>query len=318
MNKNYNMKNKFLKNIALSGFLFGSFAGTFPQLWAGPLHKAAADGNEIAVARLLREGFALDEKDEFGYVPLHYASDPDMIDVLLNTYNNARGDVTINETNPSNGDTPLHCAVRAPDPDLIRIGHLLSLGADKDKKNHEGHSPASIITKIVQTNAPRKRKVYTEIQRLFSQIAPRSLHDAVADDDIAGVQRLLAAGADPNGKDEHGTKPLHHAGNLQMIDLLCGKGANINGIDQFGDTLLHWAVSEDNPNLEYIKRLLQKGASVDVANRNNDTPLLMVERTIRHGVIANGSQIVSESVTNSTRLAYFEVLRLFLLPQRLW
>ncbi|MDR0740916.1 MAG: ankyrin repeat domain-containing protein [Puniceicoccales bacterium] len=39
MNKSYNIKNKFLKNIALGSFLFGSFTGTFSQLQADPNKK---------------------------------------------------------------------------------------------------------------------------------------------------------------------------------------------------------------------------------------------------------------------------------------
>ncbi|MDR1345760.1 MAG: ankyrin repeat domain-containing protein [Bacteroidales bacterium] len=335
MNKNYDTKSKFLKNIALGSFLLGSFAGTSSQLQADPIHSKSFRGDVIAVQQLLNSGVDPNKKNTSGEAPLHLASTPEVIDLLCNNGANP------NITNPL-GNTPLHLAIRAVrETDtqlrrqhlqelLSRMEQLLRRGANKDKPNNAGYSPASIVTQIIRTNRlsdgqvtltinDSVRQAYLEVEKLFSQVRTKSLHNAVAEDDIAEVRRLLDAGADPNGIDKHGAMPLHYADNPEIIDLLCSKGANINGPNQKGDIPLHSAVSANYPNLEYIKQLLRKGADISIANRKGDTPLSMVQQAIKLGTVVNdyrpGTFI---SIEDDARLAYAEVLKLFFLPPSLW
>ncbi|MDR1345762.1 MAG: ankyrin repeat domain-containing protein [Bacteroidales bacterium] len=342
MNKNFETKNKFLKNIALGSFLLGSFAGTSSQLQADPIHSKSFRGDAIAVQQLLNSGVDPNKKNTSGEAPLHLASTPEVINLLCDKGANP------NIAN-SLGNTPLHSALirlcyheNVGGSEMLKaaaiaeklkkqldcIQQLLRRGANKDTPNNTGYSPSFIVTQVItsgrfcdgQKDTPISAGVhqaYNKVQQLFSQVRTKSLHDAVAEDDIAEVRRLLDVGADPNEIDELGFTPLQHANTPETVDLLCNKGANINGLDRWSNsTPLRIAVSNAYPNLEVIKQLLRKGAKIDIKDKRGKTPVEAVKIAIKGGIVDNGS--ASTLIGDDARLAYAEVLTLFFLPQHLW
>ena len=85
------------------------------------------------------------------------------------------------------------------------------------------------------------------------------LHDAAREGDVEAIQRLLAAGADPNAKAAYlGDTPLHTAalmGHADAIAALLKGGADPNANaanDADGDTPLHWAVGEGHAEVVHI------------------------------------------------------------------
>jgi ankyrin repeat protein len=109
---------------------------------------------------------------------------------------------------------------------------------------------------------------------------------AISDDDISKVVRLLRGFANPNLVDEYGSRPLCYANTPGMINLLFRAGADVNAKDGNGDTLLHNVVNVADPaGLEWLEALLECGARTDIRNAAGWTPLDLVEEAIKSGYV---------------------------------
>ena len=87
--------------------------------------------------------------------------------------------------------------------------------------------------------------------------------------DIQKVWDLLDEGANVNAMNEFGETALHlasHGGHSETVELLLAKKANINTVDNEGNTALMLACIFKNINV--IPVLLEKGADVGISNKN--------------------------------------------------
>lgn len=95
------------------------------------------------------------------------------------------------------------------------------------------------------------------------------LRDAVARSDVATVDALLAANADPN--DGGGLPPLFVAKDSTIIGKLIAAGANVNAVTGYGEPLLTFTVRRGRA--EPVSILLEAGARVDATDSQNHTAL---------------------------------------------
>jgi len=108
-----------------------------------------------------------------------------------------------------------------------------------------------------------------------------SLILAARSNDLAKVEELLAAGADPNADKVpryEGRPPLFHAATFGYVDVaraLIDKGAQVDYADRSGLTPLMVAALGGPP--ELVELLLERGASVDVS-AGGATPLTEATR----------------------------------------
>jgi uncharacterized protein len=134
-----------------------------------------------------------------------------------------------------------------------------------------------------------------------------ALHWAVYNNNVELVQRLIAAGADVNARNDYGSSPMSEAGvigshdilkalldagadvesptlegqsvlmsvvrtpKLQAAELLLQRGANPNAFESWrGQTALMFAATQSQPGM--VKLLLQHGADPDTASKLEDWP----------------------------------------------
>jgi len=112
-----------------------------------------------------------------------------------------------------------------------------------------------------------------------AQVAPQTLHAAIAQGEYAVALGMIEQGADIEAKDPGaGASPLHYAvmkGSMTLIGVLLAKGADVNSRTKSGTTPLHTAVLYAR--YEAAERLLTKGADVNARSASGTTPLALAE-----------------------------------------
>lgn len=92
------------------------------------------------------------------------------------------------------------------------------------------------------------------------------------------IKMLIKAGADPNGRDKHGSLPIVRSannGDVKILKFLLDSGTKINDSDsRTGRTALHNAVSHGY--YDMILFLLGNGADITEVSKKGETPLHLV------------------------------------------
>lgn len=209
------------------------------------------------------------------------------------------------------GNTPMHVAADAGKAQMVSA--LLKLGADSMVKNHEGKMPLDLAsneeTKKVCRQGIDARKTQLELIHrlqkgdlaavregiLLKGVNPNVvtedgtstlLVETVRKGDVALVEKLLGAGADPNlqpmaGKKEGALLVAAKAGNAELVRILLTAGADINMRTASCVYPIHEAIW--NNHLETVKALIPayKKQNFDTPNSSgNPKPACMA--IIRH------------------------------------
>lgn len=95
------------------------------------------------------------------------------------------------------------------------------------------------------------------------------------------VQALLAAGADPNARDNRGRIPLHYTAGWsyhpELLEAQIDAGADVNAPDDQGRTPLHWAAAHSEAHY-MVRILLDAGADPTIRDADGMTPADLIEQ----------------------------------------
>lgn len=228
--------------------------------------------------------------DSNGYTPLHYATERALY--LTETLLNAKANVNVRS---ANGITPLMQV--SSKKQLGLVNKMLAMGADPNLGKgallsalrpfaNSGLTDESV--EIVKGLLAYKADVHsanadgeTPLLAAVNMVMPQSLQ-------IVGM--LLEHGADPNEiakSNWAGITPLMRAVDpigydsvqdiYTMAELLIHANADVNAVDEKGNTALSNAVEFNNhaldSNVEVIRLLLKKGSKLELKDSNGLTPL---------------------------------------------
>jgi len=160
------------------------------------------------------------------------------------------------------GSTTLLFACVGGNTDIVRL--LLNAGADANAMNDSHYTP-------LQVAAGRD---YVQVMELLIEAgadieAPNlegetALHCASNNGARRAVEFLLDNGADPHARNSRGRTPLilvaRECGDLETARVLLRAGANIDAVDDYGDTSLDLAAWRGYT--EFVAMLLEEGAEI--------------------------------------------------------
>lgn len=244
---------------------------SLPQVRLSAISIAASSGSAGIVKQLIQAGAnvnTIEPKD--GYTPLYYANGP-TVGILL-----AAGA----DPNPKHklGRSPLHGAT-----DAAKAKALLEAGADLNAVTDSGYSPIAFahfeVLEVLLATKPDLTKLEGPHTALghASTISRDSFQ-------VKRIEKLIAAGADPNQIDKNGMTPLLIAVSNFSADgvkALIAGGAKPNGVSNNPPPLSVLPSPNARRRFTYgpvVRALVDAGADPNVLDSNNETILRKVAK----------------------------------------
>ncbi|MCR5261878.1 MAG: ankyrin repeat domain-containing protein [Candidatus Gastranaerophilales bacterium] len=171
--------------------------------------------------------------------------------------------------------TPVYYAAENGQEKAVQF--LLLYGADINIRDENMKSPlmAAIEAKSYPT-AKLLLDVNANVQ-ISDDNGRTPLHYAVMYKQTETAQAITNKFCDVDSPDNDGNTPLFYAFNkIPLIRVLLRAGADINGLNNDGKTVLHQAVITNN--LQSAKFLIENGANVNIKDQNGHTPIFYTEQ----------------------------------------
>ena len=189
----------------------------------------------------------------------------------------------VNMRKADDGSTPLHVAVFVCNIEIVKA--LVAAKADVNAKDNKGQTPVFLTTLPMEALKPIYDFMGTITQKKFDLIriakdrgevakilsgagdtpGAAALSDAVFNEDLAAVKKLIAAGANVNApKPDDGGTTLHTAVfvcNIEIVEALIAAKADVNAKNKKGETPIFTATlpwENIKPAYDFLGNLAQK------------------------------------------------------------
>ena len=266
--------------------------------------NACRNGQKSIVQIFLKKGgIDINKRDQEGNTALYYACQKGYRDIVALLLDNDADASCIN----NRSESPLHAAARSGNKEIL--GKLLQKGADINVTDNEGRTPLICLLDNKRTDAA----LFLMDQGADTEVADASGHKAIDYATAHGLREVVARLSCGNDRDARGNTPLHQAvyngqgeivrtlllsdksmldstndggetplilacmqGNLVMVNLLLGTGADPGKAMLSGNAPIHYAAISGN---RFIgEALLKAKAAVDAQNDNGETPLILAAK----------------------------------------
>jgi len=245
-----------------------------------PWAETALFGTAEELRKLLDDGLDANSATPEGTTLLMAASmDPDKIALLTE-----RG--TDVNAKAKTGFTALHAAATHRGS-ARAVAALLEAGAEVEPGRDVmfNASPLSLAAYVGDRESTALlRAAGGDIDRpflLIGKILVTPTLSAVFNAHTELVRDLIRSGADPNETDPEGMSYLSWAvvGNRpELVETLLDLGANINQVDKFGYTPALYAATIDHGDTQVLELLIERGADLTVASKDNHAALSNARR----------------------------------------
>ena len=211
-----------------------------------------------------------------------------------------------------NGDTPLHWAVEAARPEMVKL--LLELGAAPDVPDSVGRTPLFRAAEMGQTEVVAWLLDAGASPRSTNHIQQTPLHMACLYNRPQVVDLLLRKGADPNAVEQISQRaPAHDAcsyGATRCLELLIKANARLDILDADGNSPLHLAALDGAQIC--AETLLRAQLDPNQPNNWQETPLMLAISRDHHQLadyLAERSQLTRPVLETAAQAGYLSVLR---------
>lgn len=291
--------------------------------------NACRNGQKSIVQIFLKKGgIDINKRDQEGNTALYYACQKGYRDIVALLLDNDADASCIN----NRSESPLHAAARSGNKEIL--GKLLQKGADINVTDNEGRTPLICLLDNKRTDAA----LFLMDQGADTEVADASGHKAIDYATAHGLREVVARLSCGNDRDARGNTPLHQAvyngqgeivrtlllsdksmldstndggetplilacmqGNLVMVNLLLGTGADPGKAMLSGNAPIHYAAISGN---RFIgEALLKAKAAVDAQNDNGKPRLFLQPRratTILCPSCLNFTRMLASQTTSST------------------
>ncbi|KAK7934325.1 hypothetical protein WMY93_005221 [Mugilogobius chulae] len=145
---------------------------------------------------------------------------------------------------------------------------------------YQGANSLHLAARYARSDAAKRLLEASADANIQDNMGRTPLHAAVAADAQGVFQILIRNRAtDLDARMHDGTTPLILAARLAvegMVEELINCHADVNAIDDFGKSALHWAAAVNNVEAAIV--LLKNGANKDMQNNKEETPLFLAAR----------------------------------------